>query len=154
MSTNPWKTEIVFYEALEPIHVGAGGYRLGRVDNTICREPGTGLPKIPGTSLAGASRAYAALAYGKPEASGQHKKMTVEMRDKCPILFTFGTATDQTGGFAGKVAFGDAHIVFFRSPRWPVPFGSLHRRSSKAGSKWRRRRIAFPMKTRCAFQPA
>jgi len=103
----------LFYETLEPVHVGAGGYRLGRVDNTICREPGTMLPKIPGTSLAGASRAYAALAYGKREASGQHRDLTPAQRVNCPILFTFGTATDQDAGFAGKVSFGDAHIVFF-----------------------------------------
>ena len=36
---------------LEPAHIGTGGYRLGRVDNSIAREPGTNLPKIPGTSL-------------------------------------------------------------------------------------------------------
>ncbi|MGH2581700.1 MAG: RAMP superfamily CRISPR-associated protein [Blastocatellia bacterium] len=39
---------------LDPTHIGAGGYRLGRVDNSIIREPGTNLPKIPGTSLSGA----------------------------------------------------------------------------------------------------
>jgi len=47
--------------ALDPIHVGTGGMRLGRVDLSIVREPGTNLPKIPGTSLAGAARAYAAM---------------------------------------------------------------------------------------------
>lgn len=39
-----------FFVALDPIHIGAGGYRLGRVDMTIVREPGTQLPKIPGTN--------------------------------------------------------------------------------------------------------
>jgi len=47
--------------ALDPIHVGTGGMRLGRVDLSIVREPGTNIPKIPGTSLAGAARAYAAM---------------------------------------------------------------------------------------------
>jgi CRISPR-associated protein Cmr4 len=47
--------------ALDPIHVGTGRMRLGRVDLSIVREPGTNLPKIPGTSLAGAARAYAAM---------------------------------------------------------------------------------------------
>ena len=42
--------------ALDPIHVGTGGMRLGRVDLSIVREPGTNIPKIPGTSLAGAAR--------------------------------------------------------------------------------------------------
>ena len=49
------------FMTLDPVHIGAGGYRLGRVDNTITREPGTNLPKIPGTSLAGAARSYAAI---------------------------------------------------------------------------------------------
>lgn len=48
--------------ALDPIHVGTGGYRLGRVDLTVLREPGTHLPKVPGSSLAGSARAYTAMA--------------------------------------------------------------------------------------------
>ena len=47
----PKKPTKLYFKTLEPVHVGAGGYRLGRVDKTICREPGTNLPKIPGTSL-------------------------------------------------------------------------------------------------------
>ena len=45
---------------LDPVHIGTGGYRLGRVDNSIVRELGTRVPKIPGTSLHGAARSYAA----------------------------------------------------------------------------------------------
>ena len=112
MSPKPYSITTFFYEALEPVHVGAGGYRLGRVDNTICREPGTNVPKIPGTSLAGAARAYASLIYGKPEAGGQHRNYKGE-KQKCPIIQTFGTATDQGGGTAGRVSFGDAQILFF-----------------------------------------
>ncbi|MCL4509270.1 MAG: RAMP superfamily CRISPR-associated protein, partial [Chloroflexi bacterium] len=48
--------------ALDPIHVGTGGARLGRVDLTIVRDPVTRIPKIPGSSLAGVHRAYAAMA--------------------------------------------------------------------------------------------
>jgi CRISPR-associated protein Cmr4 len=43
---------------LEPVHIGTGEYQLGRVDNTIVREPATGIPKIPGTTLAGVFRAH------------------------------------------------------------------------------------------------
>jgi len=32
---------------LDPLHIGAGGYRLGRVDNTIIRDAASGLPKVP-----------------------------------------------------------------------------------------------------------
>jgi CRISPR-associated protein Cmr4 len=109
------------FMTLDPVHIGAGGYRLGRVDNTITREPGTNLPKIPGTSLAGAARSYAAMRYGKPAAAGQHKewqRRKKEEKDKCPILYTFGTATDGSdsgagGSRAGSVSLGDAHLLFF-----------------------------------------
>lgn len=56
---------------LDPVHPGAGGYRLGRVDNSIIREAGTRLPKIPGSSLHGAARSYAAYLYETPAAAGQ-----------------------------------------------------------------------------------
>ncbi|MBC7333821.1 MAG: hypothetical protein H5T85_05135, partial [Actinobacteria bacterium] len=51
--------------ALDPIHIGSGGSRLGRVDLPIIREPGTNLPKIPGTSLSGPARAYTVLQTNK-----------------------------------------------------------------------------------------
>jgi CRISPR-associated protein Cmr4 len=103
--------------ALDPVHVGAGGYRLGRVDLSIAREPGTNLPKIPGTSLAGVARSYAAMRYGKLDAAGQHrdlaKRLAADEKKKCPILYTFGTATDVGGGQAGTVSISDAQILFF-----------------------------------------
>src|SRR2546426_3723500 len=110
----------LLFMTIDPVHIGAGGYRLGRVDMTIAREPGTNLPKIPGTSLAGATRSYAAMRYGKPEVAGQHKKFTGN-RTTCPIIYTFGTATDTSSGQpqsdgvnqAGTVSIGDAHILFF-----------------------------------------
>lgn len=60
--TKPYEPKTYYMLALDPIHVGTGGYRLGRVDNTITRDPGTNLPKIPGSSIAGVSRAYTAMA--------------------------------------------------------------------------------------------
>lgn len=114
-----------FLMALEPVHIGAGGYRLGRVDMTIVREPGTNLPKIPGTSLAGAARSYAAMQYGKPQAAGQHTHLPARNRDrsKCPIIYTFGTTTEADGGQAGCISFGDARLLFapvnsMRGPVW------------------------------------
>lgn len=103
-----------FFMTLDPVHIGTGGYRLGRVDNTIVREKGTNLPKIPGTSLSGSTRSYAAMYYGKPEAAGrQHMKMEKDQKKNCPIIYTFGTATETGGGQAGKISISDAHIVFF-----------------------------------------
>ncbi len=45
----------------DPIYIGTGGFTIGRVDNTIVRDPITRIPKIPGTSLAGTWRYYMAL---------------------------------------------------------------------------------------------
>lgn len=110
----------LLFMTLDPVHIGAGGYRLGRVDMTIAREPGTNLPKIPGTSLAGATRSYAAMSYGKPEAAGKHGNFKGDKKI-CPIIYTFGTATDASGANgseagstrAGTVSIADARILFF-----------------------------------------
>lgn len=109
-----WYTHQRFlFMTLDPVHIGAGGHRLGRVDMTIAREPGTNLPKIPGTSLAGAARSYAAMRYGKIDAAGQHKKLTSTAKQQCPIIYTFGTATEAAEGQAGTVSIGDAQILLF-----------------------------------------
>ncbi|SHH27788.1 CRISPR-associated protein Cmr4 [Thermosyntropha lipolytica DSM 11003] len=47
--------------AADPVHIGTGGYSIGRVDNTIVRDPITNIPKIPATSLAGTWRYYTCL---------------------------------------------------------------------------------------------
>lgn len=84
---------------LDPVHVGTGGYRLGRVDMSIVREPATGIPKIPGTSLAGAIRAYAELAKAEDE--------------KLPeIDDVFGTAEGEQGK-QGMLRFYDAEVTLF-----------------------------------------
>jgi CRISPR-associated protein Cmr4 len=84
---------------LDPVHVGTGGYRLGRVDMSIVRDPATGIPKIPGTSLAGAVRAYAELAKAED--------------DSLPdINEVFGTAEGDQGK-QGMLRFYDADIVLF-----------------------------------------
>ena len=110
-----------FALALDPIHVGTGGYRLGRVDMTIVREPGTNLPKIPGTSIAGAARTYAAMQEnGKfPGCAGQGQ----EDKDKnipghcgkydCPICVTFGFSKGSGVSFQGLAQFFDARLLFF-----------------------------------------
>lgn len=58
----PFVKKTYYALTLDPVHVGTGGYRLGRVDNTITREPGTNLPKVPGSSISGVTRAYTAMA--------------------------------------------------------------------------------------------
>ena len=51
----------IFTMATDPIYIGTGGYTIGRVDNTIVRDPTTKIPKIPGSSIAGTWRYYVAL---------------------------------------------------------------------------------------------
>jgi len=84
---------------LDPVHVGTGGYRLGRVDMSIVREPATGIPKIPGTSLAGAIRAYAERA----------KEENASLPD---IDAVFGTAEGEQGR-QGMVRFFDMQVALF-----------------------------------------
>jgi CRISPR-associated protein Cmr4 len=117
--------------ALDPIHVGTGGVRLGRVDLTIVRDPVTRVPKIPGSSLAGVYRTYAAMAkhkypacagLGQPRSDGSGGHCG---QPTCPICTVFGFARgrDSAGGFAGLAAFSDAHVLLFpvatrEGPRW------------------------------------
>ena len=54
-------SKIVVALTQDPVYIGTGGYTIGRVDNTIVRDPITNLPKIPGSSLAGTWRYYAVL---------------------------------------------------------------------------------------------
>ncbi len=98
--------------ALDPIHVGTGGMRLGRVDLSIVREPGTNIPKIPGTSLVGAARAYAAMQVsGKfPGCAGQGGHCG---QPDCPICVTFGFSKGSGISFQGLAQFSDARLIFF-----------------------------------------
>jgi CRISPR-associated protein Cmr4 len=111
-------------QTLEPLHVGTGAYRLGRVDLPIVREPGTRLPKIPGTSLHGAARTYADYAWAasrqaRPRCSGSGQKTPDEAdsghckQPGCPVCSTFGYLNDEAGGNSGVVSIGDARVLFF-----------------------------------------
>lgn len=95
----------------DPVHVGTGGYRLGRVDNSIAREPGTNVPKIPGTSLHGAARSYAARLYETPEAAGQSQEDVADVNTN-PVCYTFGYLKGKQA-FSGVVNVFDAQLLFF-----------------------------------------
>jgi CRISPR-associated protein Cmr4 len=86
--------------------------RLGRVDLSIVREPGTNIPKIPGTSLAGAARAYAAMQVnGKfPGCAGQGGHCGLH---DCSICVTFGFSKGSGISFQGLAQFSDARLIFF-----------------------------------------
>lgn len=96
--------------ALDPIHIGAGGYRLGRADNTIVRDPATDVPKVPGTSLAGVIREYTTLHLMetdndcKTKPDGEEKRICAEKK----VIKWFGDEKRQ-----GRLRFYDAQIIFF-----------------------------------------
>ena len=136
-----FETFTFFGMALDPIHVGTGGSRLGRVDNTIVRDPVTRIPKIPGSSLAGVMRAYVAMKKENetpnrqiddkpklyyPDCAGQGGGDSGHCgKSDCPVCTVFGFAKgkDSNGGFAGLAAFSDMHVLLFPvasqlGPQW------------------------------------
>jgi CRISPR-associated protein Cmr4 len=119
-----YKRQRYLFMTLDPVHIGTGGYRLGRVDNSIVREPGTKIPKIPGTSLHGAARSYSAQLYETPWAAGQsHDNPDNSDFDlgHNPVCYTFGyikkskngNTNDQTPIYSGVVNIFDAHVLLF-----------------------------------------
>lgn len=110
-----YKRQRYLFMAVDPVHIGTGGYRLGWVDNSIVREPGTRIPKIPGTSLHGAASSYAARLYENPVAAGKERgKNSGSLED--PICYTFGyikSAGGQSEAYSGVVNIFDAHVLFF-----------------------------------------
>jgi CRISPR-associated protein Cmr4 len=130
--SNNFFTRRYLIQTIDPVHIGTGGMRLGRVDNSIVREPGTKLPKIPGTSLNGAIRYYSAYRYGKTTCAGQQGHCC---RPTCPICYTFGHASDERA-HAGVVSICDARILFFpvysmAGPVWITGLSSLKDFDSK-----------------------
>jgi len=100
----------IFARILDPVHIGAGGYRLGRVDNTIVRDPATDLPKIPGTSIAGIVREFYILYLMeqddqcKRESDDNKKRICAENKAKT----IFGDESRK-----GTLRFYDGEIIFF-----------------------------------------
>jgi len=63
----------IYSIATDPIYIGTGGYTIGRVDNTIVRDPITKIPKIPGSSVAGTWRYFVALEAHKYFANDEYR---------------------------------------------------------------------------------
>lgn len=136
-STKPFDKLRYYAFALDPVHIGTGGYGLGRVDNAIVREPGTNLPKIPGSSTAGPARAYTALAlqstnpamkkyqriietdengnaiYGGCAGKGKNDGDSHCGEPNCEVCVTYGFSQKSGSAFQGLAQFFDAKILFF-----------------------------------------
>ncbi len=105
---------------MDPLHIGTGGYRLGRVDNTIIRDPGTNLPKIPGSSLAGVIRSYVTMTLHD---DGEAKMCATELTGgergncgACEVCMLFGHAAHagkDSKSRIGLLRFYDGRIVAF-----------------------------------------
>jgi CRISPR-associated protein Cmr4 len=102
-----------FGMAVDPIHVGTGGYTLGRADNPILRDF-DGIPKIPGTSIEGTARTYAYFQdLGENQACAKGKKTKeIQPCGNCRLCVSFGYATDNNSR-QGMAIFSDAKILFF-----------------------------------------
>lgn len=107
MSNNFFDKQVRLFKALDPIHIGTGGYRMDRVDNSILRDVDD-IPKIPGTSISGAVRSYAAMAEDKITCGGTG---TCDDED-CPVCHTFGFTKDSKS-IKGLVSFYDALILLY-----------------------------------------
>lgn len=129
------KTHEIYLYALDPTHIGAGGYRMGRVDLTILRDAASGLPKIPGSSINGATRSAALyqLSEAERQRAMDYARATIRNRNKGhphrghedPVARIFGYAEGDDDGASriGAVSFRDAEILAFPvptmlGPRW------------------------------------
>lgn len=143
MTQTAYLSKTYYALALDPIHVGTGGYRLGRVELSIIREAGTDLPKVPGTSLSGVARAYlamqtpgkyprcAGLGQEQQDASGMVIRQGHCASYDCPVCVTFGFSQPDRS-FAGLAHFTDLSILFFpvatmKGPVWVTSPGQLER---------------------------
>jgi len=142
------KQQTIFFYALDPTHIGAGGYRLGRVDNTVLRDAGSQLPKIPGSSISGACRSAAiyslpetereqAIVYARETLSKQNSTRRYR-GEQDPIAKIFGFAEGDGEGHSqiGMVSFRDAHIFAFpvatmNGPRWVTTVSRLNEAGCK-----------------------
>lgn len=111
-----------YFQTLDPLHVGTGGTRLGRVDNTIARDPATRLPKAPGPGISGAVKDSYDL---KTLVDKDPGRVDLERRcagdngcgkDNCRVCGLFGTAPSEGApgdikSRRGVVAFRDAYLA-------------------------------------------
>ncbi|MFQ6003725.1 MAG: type III-B CRISPR module RAMP protein Cmr4 [Candidatus Zixiibacteriota bacterium] len=124
--SNQFEQKKYYALAIDPLHVGSGRTRLERVDLAIIREPGTNLPKIPGTSLSGPARAYTAMVVKKYKWQQNDKEFSCAGRGgeggenhcgrvnpACEVCVPYGFSKGSGNSMKGLTQFFDAHILFF-----------------------------------------
>ncbi len=127
----PYTSKRYFGMALDPIHIGTGGYRLGRVDNTIARDAATNLPIIFGSSIEGTARTYAyyhgmSMKKENKDPKKIYGTLTSDCAGKgdpkrgkhqcgtCAVCVAFGYTEAKNGkSLHGMAQFSDTKILFF-----------------------------------------
>lgn len=113
------QTRTYLFQTLDPLHMGTGGTRLGRVDNTVSRDPVSRLPKAPGTGISGAVKdAYdlhtLVAAVGRVDPGHRCAGSQGCGKPGCRVCTLFGQApseASQAVSRRGLVAFRDAAMV-------------------------------------------
>jgi CRISPR-associated protein Csm3 len=83
---------------LTGLHIGGTteGFEIGGVDNPVIRDPLTGHPYIPGSSLKGKLRHLLEWSLGKIEKHPKHSGYTAHFCGECDACVLFGAASDET----------------------------------------------------------
>ena len=138
---NNWNVSKYLVTTIDPLHIGTGGQRLGRVDATIVRDPVSNVPKIPGTSLSGALKFFFDLALrneGKnnicASTAGSDNERNNHSRSECPVCAAFGYTTDKKS-MQGILQFSDAELLAYpvNSAAGPIWITTPGRLSSLCG---------------------
>lgn len=90
------------------LHIGGGteSIEIGGIDNPVIKDPRTGYPYIPGSSLKGKMRSLLELKYGKYESKGEPCKC-----GKCFICKIFGNTTKDSEVSITRAIFRDAFLT-------------------------------------------
>ncbi|GAB4334709.1 MAG: type III-A CRISPR-associated RAMP protein Csm3 [Calditrichia bacterium] len=95
-------------EVLTGLHIGAGNdvIEIGGMDNPIIKNPVTGHPYIPGSSLKGKMRSLSEWWFGKVTSNNGNPCNC----GKCEICKVFGTSADKAALGPTRLIVRDAHI--------------------------------------------
>lgn len=86
-------------ECMTGLHIGATeeAYQIGGMDNPVIKDPLSGYPYIPGSSLKGKLRTIMEWAKDRINTSGNNPGAIHECQEKnCPVCRIFGTGADNS----------------------------------------------------------
>lgn len=99
-------------ECVIGVHIGgsADTMEIGGMDNPIIKDPITGFPYIPGSSIKGKGRSLFEWRHGLIEDDGSHHKYCGN--DNCPACRIFGIAANSKSKIGpGRLIIRDAHLT-------------------------------------------